>query len=268
MSLTLGPGRPLSSGGPAHSNFRVEGPPHRLFLDPFPRRIRAYLAGELVLDSQRAMLLHESNLMVVLYVPREDVVATLAPSDHTSHCPFKGDASYWSVEAGGRTVEDAVWGYEDPLPEAAWLQGYVAFYWDRMDAWFDEDEETRGHPRDPYARLDLRRSSRHVQVRVAGEVVAESHRPLVLSEGHLPNRYYLPRADVPAALLEVSPTHTYCPYKGESSYVHVAGVRDGAWFYADPEPEVARLRDHLAFHGEGIEVLVDGEPVETGMPPR
>ena len=134
-----------------------------------------------------------------------------------------------------------MWGYEDPLPEAAWLQGYVAFYWDRMDAWFDEDEETRGHPRDPYARW----TSAALAPRAGpgrGEVVAESHRPLVLSEGHLPNRYYLPRADVPAALLEVSPTHTYCPYKGESSYVHVAGVRDGAWFYADPEPEVARLR--------------------------
>ena len=266
MSLTLGPGRPLSSAGPTATNYEVEGPPHRLFFDAFPRRIRAFLGGEVVLDSRRAMLLHESNLMVALYVPREDVVATLVPTDLTTHCPFKGDASYWSVEAGGRTAENAVWGYEAPLPEAAWLHGYVALYWDAMDAWFDEDEETRGHPRDPYSRIDLRRSSRHVQVRVRGEVVAETRRPLVLSEGALPNRFYVPRDDVPARLLEVSPTHTYCPYKGEASYLRVAGVPDGAWFYAEPEPEVARLRDHLAFHGEGIEVVVDGETVETGMP--
>ena len=266
MSLTLGRGRPLSSSGPTATNYQVEGPPHRLLFDPFPRRIRAFLGGELVLDSRRAMLLHESNLMVVLYVPREDVVATLTPTEATSHCPFKGDASYWSVEAGGRTAESAVWAYPEPLPAASWLEGYVAFYWDRMDAWFDEDEETRGHPRDPYTRIDLRRSSRHVQVRVRGEVVAESRRPLVLSEGPLPNRFYVPREDVPAGLLEVSPTHTYCPYKGEASYLHLAGVRDGAWCYPRPEPEVARLLDHLAFHGDGIEVVVDGEQVETGMP--
>jgi len=70
MSLTLGPDRPLSSTGPTTVNYGVEGPRHRLFFGPFPRRIRAFLGGELVLDSVRAMLLHESNLMVVLYVPR------------------------------------------------------------------------------------------------------------------------------------------------------------------------------------------------------
>lgn len=268
MSLTLGPDRPLSSSGPTNVNYEVTGPAHRLFFGPFPRRIRAFLSGELVLDSRRAMLLHESNLMVVLYVPHEDVLATLTPTEHTTHCPFKGDASYWNVTADGRTEENAVWGYLEPHSDASWLKGYVAFYWDRMDAWFDEDEETGTHPRDPYTRIDVRRTSRHVQVEVRGEVVAESRRALLLSEGPLPNRFYLPREDVPAHLLTVSSTHTYCPYKGTASYLNVAGVRDGAWFYPAPYDGVTLIRDHLAFHGEGVRVLVDGEPVETGMPSR
>lgn len=268
MSLTLGPNRPLSSAAPTTVNYEIDGPQHRLFLDPFPRRIRAFLGGELVLDSVRAMLLHESNLMVVLYVPREDVHATLTPTEHTTHCPFKGDASYWDVEAGGRTAANAVWGYQEPKPEASWLEGYVAFYWDAMDAWFDEDEETRGHPRDPYARIDVRRTSRLVEVTANGEPVAHTRRALLLSEGHLPNRFYVPRADVREDLLGVSATHSYCPYKGEASYLDVAGVSDGAWYYPDPYDGVGLLRDHLAFHGEGLEIRVDGEPVETGMPRR
>jgi hypothetical protein len=83
----------------------------------------------------------------------------------------------------------------------SWLAGYVAFDWDAMDAWFDEDEETGAHPRDPYARIDVRRTSRPVEVSVCGEVVTETRRALVLSEGHLPNRFYVPRGDVPAELL-------------------------------------------------------------------
>ncbi len=268
MSLTLGPGRPLSSSQPRSVNYTVDGPQHLLFLDRFPRRIRAYLGGELVLDSVRSMLLHESNLMVVLYVPREDVLATLTPTDHTTECPFKGTASYWDVEAGGGTAGNAAWGYLEPQPEASFLAGYVAFSWEKMDAWFDEDEETGAHPRDPYARIDVRRTSRPVEVLVRGEVIARSERSLVLSEGPLPNRFYVPREDVPAELLADSATRTYCPYKGEASYLHVAGVEDGAWTYPEPDDGVRLIRDHLAFHGEGVEVRVSGEPVETGMPSR
>ncbi len=268
MSLTLGRHRPLSSTGPATVNYEVDGPRHRLFFGPFPRRIRAFLGGELVLDSVRAMLLHESNLMVVLYLLREDVLATLTLSEHTTHCPFKGDASYWDVEAGGQRASNAAWGYLEPQPDASWLEGYVAFYWDAMDAWFDEDEETGAHPRDPYTRIDVRRTSRPVEVSVRGEVVAETRRAVVLSEGHLPNRFYVPRGDVPEELLEVSATHSYCPYKGEASYLHVAGVRDGAWYYPEPYDGVRLIGDHIAFHGEGLDVRVSGEVIETGMPPR
>ncbi len=89
MTLTIGP-QPLGSTGPRTVNYRIDGPKHRLLFDPFPRRVRAYLGGELVLDTRRGMLLHESNMMVQLYVPEDDVRAKLTLTDHTTHCPFKG----------------------------------------------------------------------------------------------------------------------------------------------------------------------------------
>src|SRR5436305_1323170 len=103
MTLTIGR-QPLGSTGPRTVNYRIDGPQHRLLFDPFPRRVRAYLGGELVLDTRRGMLLHESNMMVQLYVPEDDVRAKLTPTEHTTHCPFKGDASYWTVTAGERTA--------------------------------------------------------------------------------------------------------------------------------------------------------------------
>ena len=144
MSLTF-PGAPLASEPPATTNYAIEGPRHRLLLHPFPRRVRARFAGETVLDSTRGAMLHESNILPRFYVPLEDVRADLLErTDHSTHCPFKGDASYWSVRVGDRVAENAVWTYEDPIPEARWLRGLVSVYTERMDAWLDEDEEVVG----------------------------------------------------------------------------------------------------------------------------
>ncbi|CAN5444433.1 hypothetical protein BH23ACT9_BH23ACT9_34580 [soil metagenome] len=102
-------------------------------------------------------------------------------------------------------------GYPDPNEDAGWLRGYRAFYWDQMDAWFDEDEQVHGHLRDPYHRVDTRRSSRRVVVRCGEEVLAESSRPMVVSETGLPNRFYLPAADVRTELLTSSTTPDALP---------------------------------------------------------
>ena len=114
MTLTF-PGAPLASEPPLTTNYAIDGPRHRLLLHPFPRRVRARFAGEVVLDSTRGALLHESNILPRLYVPLEDVRADLLErTDHSTHCPFKGDASYWSVRVGDRVAENAVWTYEEP----------------------------------------------------------------------------------------------------------------------------------------------------------
>jgi len=266
MTLTLSRG-PLSETPPEATNYRVDGPRHRLLFEDFPRRLRAVLGSETVVDTTRAKLLHESAHLPQVYVAREDVRDDLLEaSDHTTHCPFKGDASYWSVKAGDRVAENAVWTYPEPLDEAAWLRDHVALYWGAMDAWFDEDEEVSGHLRDPYHRVDVRDSSRRVRVLVAGEVVAETDRPKLLSETGLPNRFYIHPRDVRRELLEPSARHTTCAYKGVASYHALAvgnrRIEDGAFFYPEPVDGAQKVRDHLCFYGEGIETEVDGERVE------
>lgn len=267
MTLTLSRG-PLAAKPPAAVNYRIEGPAHRLLFEDFPRRVRAVFGGEVVLDTRRGKLLHESAHLPRLYVPEGDVRADLlVPTDHRTHCPFKGDASYWSVRVGERVAENAFWAYPAPIEEASWLAGYQACYADRMDAWFDEDEEIAGHLRDPYHRVDVRESSRHVRVLVDGQVVAETGRPKLLSETGLPNRYFIPPEDVRRDLLQPSATHTVCPYKGTASYwmLQVSGRRipDAAWGYPAPLENAFKVRDHLCFAGgAGVTLEVDGEPVE------
>jgi uncharacterized protein (DUF427 family) len=262
MALTLGDA-PLSSRPRATVNYRIDGPGHRLLFEPFPRRVRAVLGGETMLDTISGMLLHESNLLPQLYLPRDDFRNDLlASTDHRTHCPFKGDASYWSVTVNGRTADNAVWSYLDPLPEAAWLRDYVALYWSSMDAWFDEDDEVVGHLRDPYHRVDVRSTSRHVRVVAGAEVIAQSHRAVLLSETGLPNRFYLPADDVRTELLELSATHTVCPYKGTASYRSLRTsselIADAAWSYPEPLEGVRAVRGYLCFDAEGIETWVDG----------
>jgi uncharacterized protein (DUF427 family) len=262
MALTLGDG-PLSSRPRDTVNYRIDGPAHRLLFEPFPRRVRAVFSGETVLDTTSGMLLHESNLLPQLYLPRDDVRDDLQTrTAHRTHCPFKGDASYWSVTVGDRTADNALWSYLDPLPDAGWLSGHVALYWASMDAWFDEDEEVTGHLRNPYTRVDVRSCSRQVRVVAGGEVVAESRRAVLLSETGLPNRFYLPADDVRSELLELSGTHTVCPYKGTASYRSVRSpsgiIADAAWCYQEPLEGVRTIRGYLCFAAKGVDTWVDG----------
>src|SRR4051794_14989626 len=124
MSLTHAPG-PLA-GQPGNTNYAIDGPKHRLLATPLPRRVRAELGGDVVVDTEGAFLLHETGLPVQLYVPLSDVRDdVLTRTDHTTHCPFKGDASYRTVTAGDRVAENALWVYDEPLEQASWLEGYA-----------------------------------------------------------------------------------------------------------------------------------------------
>ena len=106
-------------------------------------------------------LLHETGYLPVWYFPRSDVrFDLLEATDHTTHCPFKGDASYWTIRAGGKLAENKVWGYPEILPGTPDITDRVAFYWDAVDHWYEEDEEVFVHPRDPYHRVDIVPSSR------------------------------------------------------------------------------------------------------------
>jgi uncharacterized protein (DUF427 family) len=263
MALTKGSG-PFGEYAEGTFNFTREGPAHVLFWEDSPRRVRVQFGGETVADSRAAKLLHETGHLPVYYLPEEDVRKDLLEaSDHTTHCPFKGDASYWSVRAGGRVADNAAWYYPSPLDHAPPLAGYIAFYWDRMDHWYEEDEEVFVHPRDPYHRVDVLPSSRHVRVLLDGEVLADSLRPMILFEAGLPPRYYLAAEDVRTELLTPTATLTRCPYKGSASFwsVRAGGetVPDLVWSYADPLPEVRRIAGRFCFYNERVDIEVDGE---------
>ncbi len=261
MSLTLGSG-PLAGTPVGELNFELDAPAHRILFDDYPRRIRALVDGRIVLDSTRGKLLHETGILPRYYAPLEDFDAdVLEATDHSTHCPFKGDASYWSIRVDGRTEENAVWYYPEPLPAAPWLEGYGSLYPEKADLWMQEDEPVRTHLRDPYHRVDVLESSRRVTVRANGEVIAESDRPKLVFETSVPPRVYLLRADVRPNLLEPSDTTTACPYKGSATFWHVrtsdGTIEDAAWSYETPLPEALRVTSHLSFRGEGIEVELE-----------
>jgi uncharacterized protein (DUF427 family) len=232
MALTVGTG-PFGRAPAGEFNVAYDAPAHVLYLEDSPRRVRVVVAGETVAQSSRARLLHETGLAPVYYLPEADVRAELLePSERTTHCPFKGDASYWTIRVGDVRRPDAVWSYPEPLPEAPPLAGYLAFRWDAIDEWWEEAERIGVHPRDPYHRCDAIRSDRHVVVRVGGEVVADSRRPTVLFETGLPPRFYLPLDDVELDRLERTGTETSCPYKGTTSRYYTvdpAGQRPRTW---------------------------------------
>jgi uncharacterized protein (DUF427 family) len=134
---------------------------HPVWTEPYPRRVRAFLDGVAVADSTRALLLLEAGHLPVYYFPPEHVrTDLLEPTDRLTHCPHKGQAAYWSVTVGDRVAPNAVWSYQDPLPGRDDIKGYLAFYWNRMEAWFEEDDEVFVHPRDSYHRVDVLSSSR------------------------------------------------------------------------------------------------------------
>lgn len=238
-----------------------DAPKHLLYCHPVEQRIRGVLAGQTVVDSRRGKLLHESAMLPQWYLPLADIRDDfLVESGTTTHCPFKGDASYYSLHVDDRLVEDAIWTYRTPLPEVSWLQGLAGFYFDRLDSWYQEDDEVFAHPRDPFHRVDTHRTSRHVVVRAGGETVADTRRAIALFETGLEVRYYLPAEDVATELLAPSQTSSLCPYKGTAGYrsltVGAQTVVDAAWSYAVPFAEASEIAGYLSFDGSGIEVLV------------
>jgi uncharacterized protein (DUF427 family) len=131
-----------------------------------------------------------------------------------------------------------------------------------MDGWFEEDEEVTVHARDPYTRIDILDSSRHVEVKIGGVTVADSCRPRLVFETGSPVRTYLPKTDVRMDLLSPTGTATRCPYKGTASYwsVTVDGTTydDLVWSYASPLPESTKIAGLVAFYDEKVDVYVDG----------
>jgi uncharacterized protein (DUF427 family) len=250
--------------------FNFDPPPSGrvLYLEPSSKRVRVVVAGEVIADSRQPFLLHESGHQPIYYFPPRDVRSdVLEASDRVTHCPKKGDASYYTIRVGDRLVDAGAWYYpkliEGAPPE---LEGMIAFYWNRVDRWLEEDEEVFVHPRDPYHRVDILRTDRHVRVFRGDEALADSERATALFESNLPPRWYIPREDV-LAELEPSDTVTRCPYKGVASYYSVGDERDLLWCYEDPIPDAARIKGLLCFFNERVDIELDGEIQERPESP-
>jgi uncharacterized protein (DUF427 family) len=248
-------------------------PDYKITFEQSPRRVRVRFNGDTIADSTNAHLLFETRHLPVYYFPRADVrTDLLTPTDHHTFCPYKGTASYWTIHVGGRSAENAVWGYPDPYDEVTQMTDFVAFYWDRVDAWYEEDEEIFVHPRDPYKRVDVVNSSRHVRVILGGETVADTHHARFLFETRLPTRYYIRPEDVRMDLLVPSGKVTRCPYKGEAHYYSVQMgdqlFEDVVWYYPEPIQECPKIKGYLCFFNEQVDdIQLDGASVPRPVTP-
>lgn len=254
---------------------------------PTAKHVRAVLGGTPAVDSRRAVLLWEPQRVVPQYaVPADDVLAELVrgrPGDgNRGGAPQRlgtvevltPDAGFgWhtaegdvlTVRTAGGERAGAAFRLADPD-----LAGYVTLDFDAFDTWSEEAEPIIGHPHDPLARIDARRSDRRVRVEIGGTVLAESSRPSLLFETGLPVRFYLPPADVRTDLLRPSDTRTICAYKGVASYWTLPGpdgTTDVAWSYPEPLLDAVPVTDMLCFFDERVDLVLDGERRERPLTP-
>ena len=254
--------------------------------EPTEKRIRGTLGGTTVVDSTSALLVWEPKRVVPTYaVPAADVAAELIPSGQRIDEPA-GIPAMGAPQLGDRPVLDPSIPFAvhtttgEPLtaragvaeaaafrPSDPALDGYVLLEFEAFDAWYEEDEPNVAHPRDPFHRIDIVHSSRHVLVELDGATLAESTRPCLLFEPPLPVRCYLPREDVRTDLLAPSETRTACAYKGQASYLSTATDDDVAWYYPEPLREAAEVTGRIAFFNERADVVIDGERRERPVTP-
>jgi uncharacterized protein (DUF427 family) len=259
--------------------------------EPTEKRIRATLGGQTVVDSTRALLVWEPKRVVPTYaVPVDDVDGKIdaAPTADRAAAGPSGIPAMGAPQLGGLAVLDPSIPFSvhtapgEPLtirardsaleapafrPSDPALESFVLLDFDAFDAWYEEDERNLAHPRDPFHRIDIVHSSRHVRVELTGTTLAESSRPCLLFEPPLPVRYYLPRGDVRTDLLQSSDTRTACAYKGEASYYSLAEEHDVAWTYRQPLREASEVTDYIAFFNERVDVVVDGEQLARPVTP-
>ena len=232
-------------------------------IEPCAKWIRGFFGGKCVVDSKRVQILFPGPVPFY-YFPKDDVrMENLAATGRNAAAEGLGEAAVWNLSAGGKTAENAAFTFDKPSSPGLDLTGLVTFDWDTMDAWFEEADEVYVHAHSPYHRIDTLHSTRHVQVRLGGKIVADSKSPVLLFETGLPVRYYLPRLDVREELLVPSDLTTGCAYKGRAEYYSLK-VGDKifvniAWYYRYPATEASKIAGRIAFFKERVDaIIVDG----------
>jgi uncharacterized protein (DUF427 family) len=221
------------------------------------------------LDTRDALLVYEPRRLVPWYAvppdelrleltehdpaPLPDLLPPVLPPQHND----------WHT-VPGRSMHLDGYGEVAFRPDEPRLGGRLIMHWEPFD-WLEEDEPVVAHPHDPFKRIDVLRSHRHVRVEVGGVTLAESSRPMMLIETSLPVRWYLPSDDVRMDLLAPADTRTVCAYKGVATYLSAKGAPDVAWLYANPLHDALPVKHMLSFW-RAATVYVDGQAVDTSMP--
>jgi uncharacterized protein (DUF427 family) len=246
--------------------------------EPTEKRLRVYLDGESVADTVDALMVWEPRRVVPTYaVPESDVTAQLESVgrvDNRAGLPILVPTNPFTMHSCAGEMVDVIVGTAGGArrpsagfrPDDPDLTGYVMLDFSAFE-WREEDEPIVAHPHDPFKRLDILASSRHIRLEWEGRLLADSSRPLLLFETLLPVRFYLPRDDV-VVDLESTEAVSYCAYKGRASYFSVPdGPADVAWTYYQPLREAEPVRDRVAFFDERVDVIVDGRRRERPVTP-
>jgi uncharacterized protein (DUF427 family) len=253
----------------------LDGALGSLRYEPTEKHLRLYLDGELVADTINGLLVWEPRRLVPTYaVPHADFAAQLESAgrvDELADLPVLVPTNPFAVHTCTGEMLDVLVG-DRRCPSAAFrpddpdLAGHLTLDFSAFE-WREEDEPVVSHPHDPFKRIDILTSTRHVRVESDGRLLAESSRPLLLFETSLPTRFYLPPSDV-VVDLEPSDTVSYCAYKGRASYLSAPnGPADIAWTYRDPLREAEPVRDHICFFNERVDIIVDGRRGQRPITP-
>jgi uncharacterized protein (DUF427 family) len=239
-------------------------------VEPVPRRVRAELAGHVVLDTTQALYLWEWPAYPQFLIPVDDVdPEALVDEGHVSNLS-RGRVARVGLRAGDVERKGAGRRFvESTLPG---LVDTIRFDWAALDAWYEEDEQIFVHPRNPDSRVDALRSGRAVRIELDGLVLAESSAPVAVFETGLPPRWYLERTAVDFTHLRPSDTETACPYKGRTTgYWSVqtseALYPDLAWTYDFPTAPLLPIAGLVAFYDEKVDVFLDGVEQERPVTP-
>lgn len=234
-------------------------------IEPVPRRIRAVLAGEIVLDTTAAVYVWEWPNYPQYYIPMTDIRSNLLVDEQHTQKLSRGTARRYALQVNGVNRPSALRAYGEDAIDG--LNGMARLEWDALDAWYEEDEQVFVHPRNPYTRVDAVRSTRAVRIELDGVLLGQSSSPVMVFETGLPTRYYLNRTELNLEHLVPTDTVSSCPYKGNTSSYWSVRVGDTihpdlAWAYDFPTRQLLPIAGLVAFYNEKVDITLDGIPLD------
>ncbi|OAL49074.1 DUF427-domain-containing protein [Pyrenochaeta sp. DS3sAY3a] len=233
--------------------------PHKV--EQTPRRVRGLFNGKFAFDTTSAYFVWEHPYYPQFYIPASSITPA-AKLDKLDPVPNTHSSAHFARLTVDSEQTTRVIIFNTPA-----LPNLVKVDFPAISQWFEEDTRIYGHPKDPYKRIVILPSSRHIKISFQGVTLAETTNALILLETTLRPRYYIPPTHVNWEVLSESQTRSICPYKGEAEYysVGVGGKEYGdlVWYYRYPTAESAEIAGRLSFYNEKVEVWVDGVKEES-----